>query len=79
MSRENAYAIYKKCKSDPAFAARFQKAGMKGFEALAKEVGLPCSLEDLKKMLEAEIAAGRISPDELKDIVGGTCSGMTCY
>lgn len=49
--QSNAATLIKRCKSDPALAARFNAAGMAGFSALAKKVGLPCNLQDVQQAI----------------------------
>ncbi len=48
---ENAAGLLRTLKGDPELQAKFKEAGEGGFEALSKEQGHPCTVEEFQGAL----------------------------
>lgn len=75
MEITNANALIAKCRTDAATIEKIKAAGFDGFAALAEEMDLPCSLDELREALAALSPSSSELPDQqLSDLSSGKIS-----
>lgn len=70
MSTQNATRLIEGLRQDQALAKRFKDAGEAGFEAMARQQGLECTVAEMREAIKAARASTELSEKDLEKVAG---------
>lgn len=70
MSVESAKKLVARVKDDEALARKFKAAGESGFEALATQQGLACTVGEMRAAIKEARATTQLSDKDLEKVAG---------
>jgi len=71
VSIENAKQLIARLREDSALKHKLHDAGPAGFEAIATEVGLPCTADEMQQAIQESAGELELTDEDLEKVAGG--------